>query len=78
MWQPQVEALFDIRVVDADAPSYRQHTPAAVLDSGVVEKKRVYRLAVEDRRGIFVQSVNGLLQREASHWFGFQMGTTFL
>ena len=57
MWQPQVEALFDIRVVDADAPSYRQHTPAAVLDSGVVEKKRVYRLAVEDRRGIFVQSV---------------------
>ena len=41
VWQPRVEALFDIRVVDADAPSYGWRTPAAVLDSGAVEKKRV-------------------------------------
>ena len=63
MW-PQVEALFDIRVVDTDAPSYRQRTPATVLDSGAIEKKRVYRSAVEERRGNFtrfVQSVDGLL-----------------
>ena len=42
-----------------------------VLDSGAVEKKRVYRSAVEDRRGnftSFVSSVDGLLQREASHF----------
>ena len=68
VWQPQVEVLFDIQVVDTNAPSYRQCTPAAVLDSGAVER-RVYHSAVEDRRGnftLFVQSVDGLLQREAS------------
>ena len=55
VWQPQVEALFDIRVID----------------TGAVEKKRVYRSAVEDRRGNFtpfVLSVDGLLHREASHF----------
>ena len=42
-----------------------------MLDSGAVEKKRVYRSAVEDRRRNFtpfVQSIDGLLQREASHF----------
>ena len=71
VWQPQVEALFDIRVIDTDAPSYRRRSPVSVLDSGAVEKKRVYQSAVEDRRGNFtpfVQSVDGLLQREASHF----------
>ena len=70
-WQPQVEALFDIQVVNTDAPSYRRRTPAAALDGGAVEKKRVYCLAMEDRRGNFtpfVQSVDGLLQRKASHF----------
>ena len=33
VWQSQVETLFNIRVVDTDAPSYRWRTPAAVLDS---------------------------------------------
>ena len=42
--------LFDIHVIDTDAPSYRQHSPVSVLDSGAVEKKRVYCSAVEDRR----------------------------
>ena len=61
----------DIRVIDTDAPSYRRRSPTSVLDSGATEKKRVYRTAVEDRRGNFtpfVQSVDGLLQREASHF----------
>ena len=42
-----------------------------MLNSGATEKKRVYCTAVEDRRGNFtpfVQSVDGLLQREASHF----------
>ena len=26
-WQPQVEALFDIKVIDTDAPSHRNHSP---------------------------------------------------
>ena len=54
VWQPQVEVLFDIRVIDTDAPSYRRRSPISVLDSGAVEKKRVYRSAVEDRRGNFI------------------------
>ena len=66
-----MEALFNIHVIDTDSPSYRRHSPVSVLDSGAVEKKRVYRSAVEDRRGnftSFVLSVDGLLQREASHF----------
>ena len=71
MWQPQVEALFDIRGIDTDAPSYRQCSPVFILDSGAVKKKRVYHSAMEDRRGNFtpfVLSVDGLLQHEASHF----------
>ena len=71
VWQPQVEALFDIHVIDTDAPSCRRRSPIFVLDSGAVEKKRVYRSAVEDRRGNFtpfVLSVDALLQRETSHF----------
>ena len=68
MWQPQVEALFDICVIDTDASSYRQRLPISILDSGAVEKNC---LAVEDRKGNFtpfVLSVDGLLQRVASHF----------
>ena len=62
-----MEALFDICVIDTDAPSYRRHTSISVLDSGAVEKKRVYHSAVEDKRGNFmpfVLSVDGLLHCE--------------
>ena len=55
----------------ADAPSYRRHSPVSVLDSGTVEKKRVYYSPVEDRRGNFtpfVLAVDGLLQHEVSHF----------
>ena len=71
VWEPQVEALFNIRMIDTDAPSYRRRSPVSILDSGAVEKKRVYHSAVEDRRGNFtpfVLSVDGLLQHEASHF----------
>ena len=68
VWQPQVEALFDICVIDTDAPSYQQRSPVSILEIGAVEKKRVYRSAVEDSRGNFVLLVDGLLQREASHF----------
>ena len=38
-WQPQTEALFDIRVVDTDAPSYVKHTVEAVLQIAEQENK---------------------------------------
>ncbi|KAL5505424.1 hypothetical protein EMCRGX_G006855 [Ephydatia muelleri] len=71
VWQPQVEALFDVKVVDTDAPSHRTHSPEAILESGAKEKKRVYEQAVVERRGNFtpiVLSVDGLLHREAEHF----------
>ena len=71
VWSPQTEALFDIRIIDTDAPSYKHHTPEAVLESAAKEKKRIYQKAVEDRRSQFtpfVVSVDGLLHREANHF----------
>ena len=71
VWQPQVEALFDIRVFDPNAPSHRTRSPEAILETGANEKKRVYEQAVVERRGNFtpiVLSMDGLLHREAKHF----------
>jgi len=38
VWQSQVDALFDIWVVDKDAPSYQFRSPQAVLRTAEVEK----------------------------------------
>ena len=36
--QPQVKrALFDIKVIDTDAPSHRNRSPESVLESGAKE-----------------------------------------
>ena len=70
VWTPQVEALFNIKVIDTNAPSHLHRTPESMLDSGALEKKKLYKKAVEDRRGTFtpfVTSVDGLLHREAEH-----------
>ena len=38
--------------IDTDAPSHLQHrTPESILDSGALEKKKLYKMAMEDRRG---------------------------
>ena len=68
VWQPQTEALFDIRVVDTDARSYCGRTPIAVLCSAEVEKKRKCSLACQSHRASFTPlcvSVDGLLAPEA-------------
>ena len=33
VWEPQVDAIFDVRVVDTDAPSYLSRPPQVVLQS---------------------------------------------
>ena len=69
--KPQVEALFDVCVIDTDAPSHCHRAPNAILESSSQGKKRMYKKAVEDRRGTFtpfVLSVDGLLHKEASHF----------
>ena len=66
--KPQTEALFDIRVVDTDAWSYRAHNPHDVLGSAEVEKKQKYLQACQDRSATFTPlyvSVDGMLGSEA-------------
>ena len=58
-------ALFDIKVIDTDAPSHRNRSPESVLESGIYEQ------AVSEQRGNFtplVMSVDGLLHTEAGHF----------
>ena len=45
VWQSQVDALFDVWVVDTDAPSYQSRSPQAVLRTAEVEKRRKYGAA---------------------------------
>ena len=68
VWEPQTEALFDIRVVDTDARSYHARSPRDVLGSAEVEKKHKYLQACQDRRATFTLlcvSVDGMLGSEA-------------
>ena len=53
VWQPQVDVLFDVRVVDTDAPSYCSHSPQAVLSSAEAEKKHKYLEACLSRHAGF-------------------------
>uniref|UniRef100_A0A8D8W759 Reverse transcriptase domain-containing protein n=3 Tax=Cacopsylla melanoneura TaxID=428564 RepID=A0A8D8W759_9HEMI len=68
VWEAQREALFDVRVMDTDAPSYVSRPVMSVLQSAEEEKKRKYLQACEERHATFtplVTSVDGL--------FGLQM-----
>ena len=68
VWEPQTEALFDIRVVDTDSRSYRARSPHDVLGSAEVEKKHKYLQACQDRCATFTPlcvSVDGMLGSEA-------------
>ena len=67
-WEPQTEALFDIRVVDTDAQSYcaRTHDVLSIAEG---EKKHKYLQACQDRRATFTPlcvSVDGMLSSEAA------------
>ena len=67
VWEPQTEALFDIRVVDTDARSYCARSPRDVLGSAEVEKRK-YLQACQDRHATFTPlcvSVDGMLGSEA-------------
>ena len=46
VWLPQVEALFDVRITNADAPSYVSPV-ADVLAAAEEEKKKKYLTAAE-------------------------------
>ena len=68
LWQPQTEALIDVRVVDTDARSYCGRLVDQVIKSAEDEKKNKYSAAVANRRGTFtpfVVSVDGYMGAEA-------------
>ena len=68
LWQPQTEALFDVRVIDTDAESHRRRSVDQVIQFAENEKKSKYLAAVEERRGSFtpfVMSVDGYMGQEA-------------
>ena len=67
VWEPQTEALFDIRVVNTDARSYLAHSPRDVLCTAEGEKHK-YLQACQNRRATFTPlcvSVDGMLGSEA-------------
>lgn len=63
VWQPQATAVFDIRVIDSDAPSYLSKPVESVLTTAEREKLK-YNAACEPRHPsllLFVQQLMALL-----------------
>ncbi len=52
LWQPQTDALLDVRVIDTDALSHCHRPVMQVIRSAEEEKQRKYLDAVEERRGL--------------------------
>jgi len=76
VWEPQTEALFDIRVVDTDARSYHACNPHDILSSAESEKKCKYLQACQDLCATFTPlcvSVDGMLSSEAK-FFVWRLG----
>ena len=71
VWQPQVDAISDVCVVDTNAPSYRNRSPHAVLQSAESDKRKKYGTACLVRRACFTLlcfSVYGVLGKEADYF----------
>ena len=69
LFERQTDAIFDIRVKNTDAPSYRQKAVAKVLEEDEKDKKRKYLKECLARRLHFVPfvcSVDGVFAREAT------------
>jgi len=68
VWQPQCDALFDICVVDTDAPSYLSRTIPSILKNAEGQKKQKYHAACDIRRASFtpiVVTTDGIFGMEA-------------
>jgi len=67
-WAHQRDCVFDVRITDTDARSYRNTDPATVLARQEKEKKDKYLHACHEKRKDFtplVYSVDGIRGREA-------------
>ena len=80
VWQPQVDVLFDVRVVDTGAPSYQGRILQAVLCTTENEKRRKYFAACHDRQAGFTPacfSVDDMLGTEAGYFMS-QLANVFV
>ena len=59
---PQVEALFDVRIIDTDTQSYSKHSPREVIKSAEKDRKDKYVEACEARRSVFTPLVVRLME----------------
>ena len=67
-WEFQREALFDIRIVNADAPSYATLSLESLFSKHRDEKKVKYNVAAELRRAPFTPKIatcDGIFDHEA-------------
>ena len=67
VWQPQATALFDVRVIDTDAPFYINKIPVNVLKIAKREKRQKHGHAYEEKHATFTPlciSIDGLLVTE--------------
>ena len=67
VWQRQCTAMFDVRVVDSDSPSYANRTPQAVLTTAEKDKKKKYVAACESNHCSFTPlclTVDGVMGSE--------------
>ena len=67
-WVPQRVAVFDTRIFNANAPSYKTLSLETIFDNHRNQKKQLYAAEVEHRRGSFtpiLATCEGILDREA-------------
>ena len=67
-WVPQRVAVFDTRILNKNAPSYKNLSLDAAFNIHRNEKKNKYSAQVEQRRGCFtpiIATCEGILDREA-------------
>eukprot|EP00923_Selenidium_pygospionis_P019153 GHVN01033520.1.p1 GENE.GHVN01033520.1~~GHVN01033520.1.p1 ORF type:complete len:376 (+),score=31.07 GHVN01033520.1:296-1423(+) len=71
VWEPQTQALLDVRVTDTDAASRRDHKPRDVVSRQEDEKKKLLNEECLKKRSTFtpfVVSVDGMLAEEAKRF----------
>ena len=70
-WVPQRVAVFDTRIFNANAPSYKTLALEAAFNLHRNEKKKLYSAEVNQRRGSFtpiIATCEGILDREAESY----------